>query len=148
MNKPILYCSENCLHSKELLQHIESKSIADNFQVYIIEKEEKGVPSFIDRVPLLFHNNKILYDEGLFMYIKSINSKTKKVNAFTVESSISDTYSFIDKQDGLEHSYLNVNSAGNFEDQKIETPPESSETNNSSVSLEELISNRGKEITA
>jgi hypothetical protein len=144
MNKPILYCSLHCDHSKELLKYIKAKSIIDNFNIYIIENETKKLPAFVDRVPLMFHNNKMLFDEGLFIYINSIKSQREEINPFTVESSISDTYSFIDSENGLDHSYLNVNSTGNFEDQKIETPQESSQTDK--VDLEQIINQREKDM--
>lgn len=145
MLKPVLYCSVKCAHSKELLDVIKEKSILEMFKVSIIEQETERIPTFVDRVPLLFHNNKVLHDEGLFMYIQSINEKKKDIDAFAPESSISDNFSFIDVEKGNDHSYLYVNDRGNFEDQKINTPPESSD-DDKTMSLEQLMSKRERDI--
>lgn len=144
MDKPILYYSNNCLHSMELLESIKSKNIDDNFNISNIE-ENHSLPHFVDRVPMLFYNNKVLHDEGLFMYINSLNRKQEDVNAFTVEKSLSDTFSFINSEDEMNHAYLNVNDKGAFEDQKINTPQESSD-NQKSVDLEKLMNERKKQI--
>jgi len=145
MLKPVLYCSVKCAHSKELLDVIKAKSILEMFKVHIIEQEKERLPPFVDRVPLLFHNNKILHDEGLFMYIQSINERKQNIDAFAPESSISDSFSFIDAEKGNDHSYLYVNDRGDFEDQKINTPPESSD-DAKNMSLEQLMSKRERDL--
>ena len=145
MLKPTLYCSTKCMHSKELLHHIKSKSIHDLFNIHVIETESSKLPPFVDRVPLLFHNNKVLHDEGLFTYINSINAKQETIDAFAKESSISDNFSFIDSESGNGHSYLYVSASGDFNHPKIETPQESSDEV-SSMSLEQLMSKREQDI--
>lgn len=145
MLKPVLFCSVKCVHSKEILDVIKEKSILEMFKIHIIEHENEKLPTFVDRVPLLFHNNKILSDEGLFMYIQSINEKKQVIDAFTPDHSISDHFSFIDTEKGNDHSYLYVNDKGDFEDQKINTPPESSD-DAKNISLEQLITNRKSDV--
>ena len=145
MLKPTLYCSTHCLHSKELIDQIKSKSIHELFNIHVIEKEASKLPPFVDRVPLLFHNNKVLHDEGLFTYINSINSKQQTIDAFAKESSISDNFSFIDSEAGNEHSYLQVSPSGDFNHPQINTPQESSD-DTKNMSLEQLMSKREQDI--
>ena len=141
MEKPVLYYSNKCTHSMELLASIKSKNIHDNFNMYTIEGNP-NIPHFVDRVPLLFYDNKVLHDEGLFMYINSLNSKKHEdVNPFATEKTLSDTFSFLDSENDLNHYYLNVNDKGAFEDQKINTPQESSD-DSKNTDIEKLMNER------
>lgn len=144
MDKPKLYYSNNCQYSKEILKCINTKNISDNFQTISIEETKDQLPKYVDRVPLLFYNNKVLYDEGLFLYINSLNSKQEEVNAFTIEKTLSDTFSYIDSGDAMNHNYLKINEKGSFEDQKIDTPQDSSD-DSKKLDLETLMNERKKE---
>lgn len=147
MNKPILYCSENCAHSRELITQIKSKALLDNFYVYVIEKEASRLPPFVDRVPLLFHNNRALVDEGLFAYIHSIKKKPdQNVDAFKLESSLTDNFAFIDKDEDQEHTFVNANKNGDFDFQRIETIAETNNRDDQIKTLEEILSNRERDI--
>ena len=79
------------------------------------------------------------------MYIQSINERKQNIDAFAPENSISDNFSFIDAEKGNDHSYLYVNDSGDFEDQKINTPPESSD-DAKNMSLEQLMSKRERDL--
>lgn len=149
MDKPVLYCSERCQFSKDVLTRLSSQKLLDNFQVFVIEKESSKPPLFVDRVPFLFHDNRMMYDEDLFFYLDNI-TKSKNQKELYVTSATTYDFAFVDDSstEGSAHNhFLSANSTGAFEDASIETPEETFGTDkDKSMSLEELVSRREKDV--
>ena len=149
MNKPILYYSQNCSYSTEILDLMKTSNMLDQYELTCIDSMRK-LPAFIDRVPILFHNNKVLHDEGLFNYMEHVSKPTASVEAFTLDTSISDQFSFIGgdgaQNSNMNQSFLEISDQGEFRDQKIETPSEMEENMNKKCSLDDLINAREKDL--
>lgn len=143
MSKPTLFYSTRCEFSKEIYSTLEKNSIIEQYELVNIDTMSK-VPLFVDRVPLLFHNNKVLHDEGLFNYIESITVKNEEVEAFTLDASLTDAFSFIGDGD-TQKQYLQISTSGQFVDQKIETPADANEPKKLQ-SMEELMFKRENEV--
>ena len=85
MNKPTLFYSTQCEFSREIYSTLEKNNILHNYEIVNVSTAS-NIPMFVDRVPLLFHNNKVLHDEGLFNYIDTILSDTESIQAFTLDT--------------------------------------------------------------
>ena len=146
MNKPTLFYSERCEFSREIRSTLQKNSVIDNYTLVNVDNNDQQIPSFVDRVPLLFHNNKVLHDEGLFNYIENILAKSESIKAFTLDTNLTDTFSFISEENSDEFvkQYLKV-SNGEFTEQKIDTPVEVEETKKTQ-SIEELMFTRENEV--
>lgn len=148
MNKPVLYYSQNCTYSKEILDLLKNSNLVDQYELTCIDSMRK-LPTFIDRVPIMFHNNKVLHDEGLFNYMEHVSKPAVSVEAFTLDTSISDQFSFIgdaNQESMMNQSFLEISDKGEFRDQKIETPSEMEGNSRNNVSMDELINAREKDI--
>lgn len=148
MDKPVLYCSNRCKFSKDVLDRLAGKKLLGNFQLFVLEREKKKPPLFVDRVPFLFHDNRMMYDEDLFHYIDNI-TKTNKDKDLFVTSSTSHDFAFVDESvsGGTAHnSFLSADASGSFVDATIETPEEVTDDGTKSVSLDELMSRRERDM--
>lgn len=118
MTKAIFFYSEKCTFCKEAYMMI-NKIGRDNFELKNIENEVQ-LPEQLDRVPCIIVDNKILFEENLFEYLKS----KMDIVPFMVNemgSKFSDKYSYMDNSGtNLDHNYLFLN-----KDFKINTPSES-----------------------
>lgn len=65
MDKPIVYMSATCRHSRELLGLIEKTGFADAYSFVNVDRARK-LPDFVDRVPLLYNGATIVTDQSLF----------------------------------------------------------------------------------
>jgi hypothetical protein len=144
MSKPTLFYSTRCEFSKEIYSTLEKNSIIEQYELVNIDNMTK-VPLFVDRVPLLFHNNKVLHDEGLFNYIESIVIKSVDVEAFTLDANLTDAFSFIGDGEDTQKQYLQISTSGQFVDQKIDTPADANEPKKLQ-SMEELMFKRENEV--
>ena len=146
--KPVLFYSSHCSHSDELLQNMFKCNIKDKVEQVCVETA-KSIPSFVDRVPLLYFDGKFLVDEELFNYIDSLKS-TKEIEPFVVQEmgsgcgNISDAYSYLDEGESSSRPYFL--STDNVE-HKINTPPEEdSKSDRNTMSLETLMMRRDQDI--
>jgi len=146
MNKPTLFHSKHCAYSREICTLLEKHSLTDSYEMINVDEISK-LPSYVDRVPLLFHNNKVLHDEGLFNYIEKILDKSESIQAFTLDTNLSDSFSFISEENAKElgKQYLEVSTSGEFTEQKIDTPVEADQSKKNQ-SMEELMFKRENEV--
>ena len=121
-----LYISKFCMHSKKILENLESNRIKMQIQIISVDTMN-NIPIYVDRVPTLIieekNNRKILTDEELFDYIVRI-SHCENVEPYIIKemkSTLSDNYSYLDEKT-LNHSYVFINS--NEDSIKINTPVE------------------------
>jgi hypothetical protein len=97
-NKAILFFSNYCDHSKELLGLIIKKNIKANFVLVCVDNTKYRLPDFVDRVPIIYTSTgDILYDDILFKYVES-SASTEDIAPFAISTSInySDQYSYLD----------------------------------------------------
>lgn len=160
MSKPVIFISGYCEYSKELMTNLMKNNMQSKFD-YVNIDEGQEIPNFVDRIPLMYFEKKILVDEGLFDYIESLKKKIMQDNQSDIKpflsgemtnNSLSDSYSYIGEENGAEkkhiiHSTFDKNySHIGMEHQKIYTPEDNDVKEKSKCSLEELISRRERDI--
>lgn len=132
-SKNVLFYSNYCNFSKEVLGDIIKRNIRDLFVLVCVDQNRYTLPPFVDRVPLIVTPQKeIITDESLSKYIEELHKQhgNAEIEAFTVSTSrmsmFSDPYSFIDdnitsnSSHGTAYVFL-----GNAEEQyHIQIPPE------------------------
>ena len=62
-----LYVSARCPHSKQIVDELRAKGVLDSYHVVTLENTRKSMlPTYVDRVPLLVLDGRILTDDELF----------------------------------------------------------------------------------
>ena len=80
----IVFISHRCPHSAEIVKLIQETDLQIKINIVDIKSLDK-LPSFVDRVPLLFtQDEKVYHDEDLFKFIQS-QEKTVAVNSQIAE---------------------------------------------------------------
>ena len=107
----IAFVSQKCPHSQEIIKIINGSSDL-RAKINIVDIQSlKQIPSFVDRVPLLFtHDEKIYHDEELFNFVRERKNKTESfIEPFMSNEmkGMSDYYSFMgdDEDKKLDHVY-------------------------------------------
>lgn len=121
--KDILFYSNFCEYSKEILGIIAKKTIRNDFVLVCVDNRASNLPSFVDRVPLIFTvNTEVIIDEGIKKYFDTkYPSGNAELEPFSImsasgKSNYSDAFSYI--EDGSEtdfvkgYTYLNGNPSG------------------------------------
>lgn len=147
VKRDIVFYSNHCNFSRQVLQIINEQHLKERFLVVCIDNKNLKLPPFVDRVPLVYTTQKKLYaDENLMNYIKSyIQSNTLQPYALvgTNTSSYTDNYSFLSESEAqLGDSSRNFNILG-FE-QPIYAPKEDEGQKNNS--LEKYMAERDADI--
>jgi hypothetical protein len=135
VSKNILFYSNYCQHSKEVLGLLTKKNMTDQFTFVCVDNTTLKLPNFVQSVPLICTTNReILGDTDVFNYLNQFQEQTTDIEPFALfcsTNSISDKYSFIGEggtdvastsslEDGS-HAFVYVNHS----DQKINCPKES-----------------------
>lgn len=160
MSKPVIFISGYCEYCKELMTNLMKNNMQSKFD-YVNVDEGQDIPQFVDRIPLMYFDKKVLVDEGLFDYIEGLKKKLMQANQTEIKpflsgemtsNSISDSYSYIGEENSADkkqivHSTFDKNySHIGMEHQKIYTPEDNDAKDKSRCSLEELISRREHDI--
>jgi hypothetical protein len=127
MQKDILFYSQFCNFSKEVLDAITKHNLKESFMLVCVDNKQLKLPVFVDRVPLIYTTGKkLLSDEHVLAYLKS------KVEYVSLEpyalvggntNAYSDNYSFLQSDESLtEDSSRNYNVIGR--EQRIYAPEE------------------------
>lgn len=150
MQKDILFYSNLCDFSKEVLQNIAKYQIKDKFLLVCVDNKNLKLPPFVDRVPLIYTVSKKLFaDENLMNYLQSmVESTSLQPYALvgTNTNAYSENFSFIEDTDGYtEDCSRNYNYLGM--EQKIYAPEDKNEpTDDKSKVLEAYMANRANDI--
>lgn len=150
VQKDILFYSNLCDFSKEVLTTLVKYQLKETFMLVCVDNKNLTLPSFVDRVPLIYSTSKKLFaDDHLMSYIKSkISSSTLQPYSLVGMNtgSLSESFSFLDSGDEFgETSARNYNFLG--EDQKIYAPDDSSDNNTEgSKKLEAYMASRDTDI--
>lgn len=149
MQKDILFYSNTCGFSKEILQMIVNNNLKERFMLVCIDNRNLKLPPFVDRVPLLYTTTKkLIADENLLNYVKSFVSSSSLqpyalVGANT--NSYTDNYSFLQETEvELGDSSRNFNILG-FE-QPIYVAKDEENNNNLNTSLEKYMADRDADL--
>lgn len=149
LNKDLIFFSNHCKYSKEVLALIKKKSLINEFVLINIDSPKYVIPNVVDRVPLIITANKqIATDNVLFQYIES-KTKNEDISPFQLSNeTIGDSsFSFIDESctdQSLCQGYTYLNEAPNTNIPIFEDDKNSSSKLDSSV-LEKFVSDRDRD---
>ena len=149
MDKNILFYSDYCDHSKELLRSLKKNPINSSLIFVCVDDKSIQVPNFIKVVPTIYlvNNKSVLTDNEIMNWV---NQTTKpdsvEINAYNGDntSALSTSFSFLDDGDNSvfsnQYTFLNQSDT-------INTPKESTNSVNDelSKSLERLQNSRNNE---
>lgn len=171
--KHILFYSNYCQYSKQVLTVIAKKNIRSLFLLVCVDGNKFNIPAFVNRVPMIFTAQQKLYaDDGVMMFLddlenmiarsigaggsggdaynqKSVQHEVSAYYAPDMDGAISDSFSYIDDSctGNQQHQFVFI---GN--DPRIETPKETMSTVNSSTDknpmdmmLEQMIAARNSD---
>ena len=130
MTKNIIFYSNNCDYSKEILQKIDNNSY-NNFIKVCIDDEQIEIPSFIEVVPTIFltEEKRIVINNEI---IEWLNDNTE---LSTLSSNYSTMFSSLDN---IDNNNLNYNNYSLLEENtSIYTPQE--ESDNSKKTSNEMM---------
>lgn len=149
MQKDILFYSNSCGFSKEILHIIATHHLKDRFMLVSVDNRNLKLPPFVDRVPLLYTHSKILIaDENLLNYVKSfVSASTLQPYALVGANTTSytDNFSFLQETETeLGDSSRNFNVLG-FE-QPIYISKDDENNNNLNMSLEKYMADRDADL--
>jgi hypothetical protein len=129
-SKDVLFFSNFCDYSKEIVNLLIKKNIKQNFVLICVDSSKYKLPDFVDRVPIIYtHNGEVLYDETIVKYIEAISPKNESILPFSLHQSAnySDNFSFLDDSDELSNKgYTMVGF-----DQRIMAAPDDDASDNS-----------------
>ena len=75
MNKPLLFYSNKCEHSRAVLDRIRKLNILNSFLTVCIENYMHMLPPFVDRVPLIYDYQRVYVDESMAEYLDHLGPK-------------------------------------------------------------------------
>lgn len=121
MDKNILFYSNHCQHSKELLRNINQNPIKDKLIYVCVDDTNINIPPFIKVVPTLYliNNKSVLTNNELLGWISQFNKKeSNDILAYNGDniSSLSTNFSFLDDSSNLssnKYTFLNESSTIN-----------------------------------
>jgi hypothetical protein len=125
--KDILFYSNFCDFCKEMMTMIAKNDLSDKFMLVCVDNTKLKLPTFVDRVPLIYTTQKQLYsDENLVNYIKTkLSSSTSTLQPYALvgmgTGGLSDSFSFLNQEED-ETGMRNFIFVGM--DQKINAPDE------------------------
>lgn len=113
ISKPyVFFHSPRSKYSQEVLSIVHNKNLMDKFTIVNIDNQNYTIPSFVDRVPLLFiqASKEIVVDDNITNYLlyicqnqpgqpKANNSSQQMEYLSDVNKSISNSFSFISEND-------------------------------------------------
>lgn len=134
--KDIIFYSNFCTYSKEIINEISKTSINDNILYVCVDDENIQLPNFITAVPTIYlvEKKRIVVDEAIPKWIQEQLSKYESKNETEVQayfgstdSGFGNSFSTIDNKEDkpfiTSFTFLG-------DEQKIETPDDSSNSSN------------------
>lgn len=138
MKKDIIFYSNFCTYSKEIINQISKTPINDNIIYISVDDENIELPPFIKAVPTIYlvNDKKIVVDEGITQWIKEKTSKPvdESIQPYfgSTDNSYSSSFSTLNSDESNKPFISSYTFLG--EEQKIETPKSDSNTNNTKAS--------------
>jgi glutaredoxin-related protein len=151
VNKPILFYSNYCQHSREIINLFQKNNVIDSFMLINISAQKYKIPSFIKSVPTLYFNKKTYSDNELESFINdNIINKNNSIEAFfpsEMSSGIGYNYSYLESQnDNIRNSLMFISDED--EKNKINTPNENDflSSSDNSVNMNKLTEQREQDL--
>ena len=138
MKKDIIFYSNYCTYSKEVINQISKTPINDNIIYISVDDENIELPPFIKAVPTIYlvNDKKIVVDEEIAQWIKEKTSKPVDDSILpyfgSTDNSYSSSFSTLDDKEENKPFISSYTFLG--EEQKIETPKSDSGSNSESNS--------------
>lgn len=125
VTKHVLFYSNYCKYSNEVLSLITKRNLKDMFILVCVDNTNLKLPTFVDRVPLICTTRKqIFMDESLMDFLNSQGDLNENVEGWgdlkQQLGTISDQFSFIGEDD--EQPMFNKNYVYIGNEQHIECP--------------------------
>ena len=157
MKKDIIFYSNYCTYSKEIINQISKTSINDNIKYVCVDDENIQLPPFIKAVPTIYlvNDKKIVVDEAISGWIKDKISKPEESELQPYFGTCGDSYgTSFSSIDGPDTKPFISSFTFLGDEQKIETPNgdsvdkqnnNSNNSNNSNNKYEQLQQSRNNE---
>jgi len=135
MKKDIIFYSNYCTYSKEIINQISKTPINDNIVYVSVDDDNIELPPFIKAVPTVYlvNDKKIVVDEAISEWIKEKVSKPKEDTLQPYfgsnDSSFASSCSSIDEKNSNKPFISSYTFLG--DEQKIETPKADNNNSNS-----------------
>ena len=149
MSKPLLFYSNTCNHSKLLIDRVNKLNITNIFLMICIDTYMRLLPSFVDRVPLIYDNTQIYTDEAIDEYINRL--APKQIESFNESiMSCSSWMALDDPGDNCisTNNYVSINDFGLLEAQRVPLDDDTSSTKGKRwdpAMLEKYMANRAED---
>ena len=120
LQKDVLFYSNYCDYSKEILGIITKKNIRNDFVLVCVDSRTHQLPPFVDRVPLVFSKDKqIIVDEAITEYVDSRGGdSSSSLEPFALfacagKANYSDGFSYITEEsdNDMMKGYMYLNTA-------------------------------------
>ena len=143
MKKDIIFYSNYCTYSKEVINQISKTPINDNIIYISVDDENIELPPFIKAVPTIYlvNDKKIVVDEEIEQWIKEKTSKPIDDTIQPYFGSTDNSYSTLNDKEENKPFISSYTFLG--EEQKIETPKSDSDSGSNSGSRSNSGSNSG-----
>lgn len=130
MSKTLIFYSNYCQYSKNLIEEITKANIRDEFLLVCIDSNNYNIPKFVTKVPMIFSKteNRIYVEDEIVQYINNVanskkNSSTNNQNVeyysqVEMDSKFSDNFSFLNDEN-QKRSFVFLNEDDTFNDNII-----------------------------
>ena len=120
MNTLILFCSNKCRYSNEILQNInKDANLVSNIKIANIDNNKIKIPPYITNVPslLIIENNKknILVGDEIINWVNKNKTSNSILDFDKMEMcGFSDKYSYLDGPTNIDHNFVSLNHGQNI----------------------------------
>lgn len=111
----ILFYSPDCEYSRQVLALVEEYKIKDEFMIVNINNPQYQLPSFVDRVPMIFikGNNEVVIDEHIPQYMATLRktgggAEEPIMSLSDIGTGFSDNFSFIESAQQQPKHFVSV----------------------------------------
>lgn len=126
----MVYVSAKCAHSRSLIKLVERTGFADAYSFVNVDTA-RGLPPYVDRVPLMFDGTNVVTDERLFDLFSGASGSSSARAATNADesapvnalgSAFASSFGRLDGSDISEMGGIQSQAAWLHDTQKIETP--------------------------
>jgi hypothetical protein len=157
-SKDIFFYSDECDFCKEVLMVLVRMNLRNIFMMINVNNKKFELPSFVDRVPLVYTvNDQVYYGDALDEYISSLSSKSEEILPFALSGGApggeySDAFSYLEDMNDPRHkSYTMVGMEQKIMSLDMSDESKSSESNKirfDSSSYDKYIQERDNDIAS
>jgi hypothetical protein len=129
MSKTLIFYSNYCQYSKNLINEITKANIREEFLLVCIDSNSYNIPKFVTKVPMLFskNENRIYVEDEIVDYInklsssKNSSSRNNDVQYYSqveMGGEFSDNFAFLNDENQA-RSFVFLNDDNTFNDNRI-----------------------------